>query len=146
MLASWVQQAAFEPPATIAIAKGRPIAKLIPAAAVAISIVPEDKSLMKRFAGRKGGEDPFAGVATMDSPGGVPILSDALGWRSEAGQHLRLRRRSRNPHRPSPSAPAREAWPLPSAWKWIPLRSRIRCDRRNSNCSPHGQVLPNVIL
>ncbi|MBC8108721.1 MAG: flavin reductase [Anaerolineae bacterium] len=84
MLASWVQQAAFEPPAiSIAIAKGRPIAKLIrQSGLLAVSIVPEnDKSLMKRYArGVKDGEDPFAGVAVSQSPAGVPILSGALGW------------------------------------------------------------------
>src|SRR5215210_5720932 len=48
MLASWVQQASFEPPAiSIAIAKGRPIGNLIrESSRLAISIVPEhDKSL-----------------------------------------------------------------------------------------------------
>jgi flavin reductase (DIM6/NTAB) family NADH-FMN oxidoreductase RutF len=84
MLASWVMQASFEPPCvSIATAKGRPIIELIRrASCFAISIVPEgDKTLMKRFArGFKDGEDPFAGVATSASPGGAPILSDALGW------------------------------------------------------------------
>lgn len=84
MLASWVQQASFEPPTiSIAIAKGRPIAGLIRASSMlAISIIAEnDKSLMKRYArGTKDGEDPFADVAVQQSPLGVPILSDALGW------------------------------------------------------------------
>jgi 3-hydroxy-9,10-secoandrosta-1,3,5(10)-triene-9,17-dione monooxygenase reductase component len=84
MLASWVQQASFEPPTiSIAMAKGRPIGTLIRASArLAISIIPEhDKSLMKKYArGMKDGEDPFAGVAVSQSPTGVPILSDALGW------------------------------------------------------------------
>lgn len=84
MLASWLQQAAFEPPAiSIAIAKDRPIADLIrKSLLLAVSIVPEnDKSLMKRYArGVKDGEDPFAGVAVSQSPAGVPVLSDALGW------------------------------------------------------------------
>src|SRR5688572_10656191 len=64
MMASWVQQAAFDPPAvSIAMAKGRPIARLIHASKrMALSIIPEvDTSLMKRYArGVKEGEDPFA--------------------------------------------------------------------------------------
>jgi len=84
MLASWVQQAAFNPPAiSVALAKGRPIADLIRASnRLAISIIPEnDKSLMKHYArGVKEGEDPFAGVATQRLASGIPILSDALVW------------------------------------------------------------------
>jgi len=84
MLASWVMQAAFEPPCvSVAIAKGRPITELIRRRShFALSIVSEgDKTLMKRFArGFKDGEDPFAGIATSKSPAGIPILSDALGW------------------------------------------------------------------
>ena len=84
MLASWVMQASFEPPCiSIAIAKGRPIVDLIRRTShFAISIVPEgDKLVMKKFArGFKEGEDPFAGVAAIKSPGGAPVLSDALGW------------------------------------------------------------------
>ena len=70
MLASWVQQAAFEPPAlSIAIAKGRPIGGFIRASGkLAISIVPKgDTSLMKRYArGLHDGEDPFAGVSVLE--------------------------------------------------------------------------------
>lgn len=84
MLASWVQQAAFDPPAiSIAIARGRTIGNLIRTSSrFAVSIIAEhDKALMKRYArGMKEGEDPFAGVPTSTSPGGAPILSDALGW------------------------------------------------------------------
>lgn len=84
MLASWVMQAGFEPPCvSIAIARGRPIIDFIRRSGrFAVSIVAEhDKTLMKRFArGFKEGEDPFAGVETSQSPSGVPILNDALGW------------------------------------------------------------------
>jgi flavin reductase (DIM6/NTAB) family NADH-FMN oxidoreductase RutF len=84
MLASWVMQAAFEPPClSVAIAKGRPIIQLIRRVShFVLSIVPEgDKTLMKRFArGFKEGEDPFAGISTSKSSAGVPILCDALGW------------------------------------------------------------------
>ncbi len=83
MLASWVQQAGFEPPAvSIAIAKGRPIAQLIRSSKrLALSIVPnEDKSLMKHYARLKPGDDLFAGVKHQSAPSGLPVLSDALGW------------------------------------------------------------------
>jgi flavin reductase (DIM6/NTAB) family NADH-FMN oxidoreductase RutF len=84
MMASWVQQAAFEPPAvSIAMAKGRPIARLIGASKLmALSVVPQDDtSLMKRYArGVAEGEDPFAGVETFTTPGGVPAMKSALAW------------------------------------------------------------------
>src|SRR5207248_2071384 len=53
MLASWVQQAAFDPPAlSVALAKGRPIADFIRGSRkFALSIVPQDdSSLMRRYA------------------------------------------------------------------------------------------------
>jgi 3-hydroxy-9,10-secoandrosta-1,3,5(10)-triene-9,17-dione monooxygenase reductase component len=84
MMASWVQQASFEPPAvTVAMAKGRPIADLVRASKrFALSVVPEgDTSLMKRYArGVKPGEDPFARVETFDTPGGLPVIKSALAW------------------------------------------------------------------
>ena len=84
MLASWVQQAAFEPPAvSVAIAKGRPIAELIRASSVfALSIIAkDDTTLMKKYArGVKDDEDPFAGVHARPGALGAPILTDALAF------------------------------------------------------------------
>jgi flavin reductase (DIM6/NTAB) family NADH-FMN oxidoreductase RutF len=84
MMASWVQQAGFDPPAvSIAMAKGRPITEMIRASGrLALSIIPEgDSSLMKRYArGVKPGEDPFAGVETIQTPGGIPAMKSALAW------------------------------------------------------------------
>jgi flavin reductase (DIM6/NTAB) family NADH-FMN oxidoreductase RutF len=83
MMASWVQQASFQPPTvSIAIAKGRPISELIRASRrLALSIVPQgDKTLMKRYAKAKPLDDPFAGVNTQPAPSGVPILADALAF------------------------------------------------------------------
>jgi flavin reductase (DIM6/NTAB) family NADH-FMN oxidoreductase RutF len=84
MMASWVQQASFDPPAvSIATAKGRPIMELIAASKMlALSIIPDgDSSLMKRYArGVKPGEDPFAGVETFHTPGGIPVMKSALAW------------------------------------------------------------------
>src|SRR4051812_20135302 len=84
ILASWVQQASFDPPAlSIALAKSRGIGDAIRASKrFALSIVPEeDKSLMKHYA-RPIAEDvdPFAGVRTIETPGGIPALADALAW------------------------------------------------------------------
>jgi 3-hydroxy-9,10-secoandrosta-1,3,5(10)-triene-9,17-dione monooxygenase reductase component len=83
MMASWVQQVGFDPPAiSLAIAKGRAITDLIRASnRLALSIVPDaDKSLMKHYARLKPDDDPFRGVKTTPAPSGLPILSDALGW------------------------------------------------------------------
>ncbi len=84
MLASWVQQAGFEPPAiSIAVAKGRPIVDLIKTAKVfALSVAPEgDTTLMKRYArGIKPGEDPFEGVETVATPAGAIAIRSALAW------------------------------------------------------------------
>ena len=84
MMASWVQQAGFDPPAvSIAMAKGRPIADVIVASKMfALSIIPDgDSSLMKRYArGVKPGEDPFAGVETIQTPSGIPAMKSALAW------------------------------------------------------------------
>ncbi|HEY7090363.1 MAG TPA: flavin reductase family protein [Tepidisphaeraceae bacterium] len=83
MLASWVQQAGFEPPTvSVAIAKGRPIADFIRSSRrLALSIVAnDDKGLMKHYARLKAGDDPFAGMRTEPSPSGLPVLTDALAW------------------------------------------------------------------
>jgi flavin reductase (DIM6/NTAB) family NADH-FMN oxidoreductase RutF len=84
ILASWVQQASFDPPAlSVAMGKQRGILESIQVSKqFALSIIPEDdKSLMKHYA-RPIAEDadPFAGVRVIDSPGGLPLLADALAW------------------------------------------------------------------
>jgi flavin reductase (DIM6/NTAB) family NADH-FMN oxidoreductase RutF len=84
MMASWVQQASFQPPTiSIAIAKGRPIGQLIKRTMhLALAILPEDDTtLMKRYArGVKPGEDPFAGVGLIVLSNGVPAPRGALGY------------------------------------------------------------------
>jgi flavin reductase (DIM6/NTAB) family NADH-FMN oxidoreductase RutF len=84
MLASWVQQASFQPPTvSIAVGKGRGIVELIKAGKVlGLSVVPEgDTALMKRYArGIKEGEDPFAGAQIMTTPGGAIVMKQALAW------------------------------------------------------------------
>ena len=84
MLASWVQQAAFDPPAlSVALAKDRPIYPLIrESKRFALSILGEhDTALMKKYArGIDPGQDAFEGMRTVESAGGIPCLGDALGW------------------------------------------------------------------
>jgi len=84
MLASWVQQVGFDPPAiSIAVAKGRPIVDLMKKAPVfALSIAPEgDTMLMKKYArGIKPGDDPFDGIETFTTPGGAIAIQSALAW------------------------------------------------------------------
>src|SRR4051794_35753026 len=74
IMASWVQQSSFEPPAlSIALAKGRPIGEAIKASKqLALSIIPEDdKSLMKHYARPIPDDaDPLAGVRVIQTPGG----------------------------------------------------------------------------
>ena len=84
MLASWVQQAAFDPPAlSVALAKDRPIYPLIrESKRFALSILGEhDTALMKKYArGIDPGQDAFEGMRTVKSAQGIPCLADALGW------------------------------------------------------------------
>ena len=85
MLCSWVQQAAFDPPAvSLAIAKDRPIRPAILATRrLAISVLAEgDMDLMRRFARpRPGpGDDAFDGAETIAAPSGLPVLARALAW------------------------------------------------------------------
>jgi flavin reductase (DIM6/NTAB) family NADH-FMN oxidoreductase RutF len=84
VMVSWVQQAGFDPPAiTVAISRQRHVIPAIRGdGRFALSIVSQDDtSLMKRFArGVPDGADPFEGVATRRSPGGLTVLVNALGF------------------------------------------------------------------
>lgn len=84
MLASWVQQASFDPPAvTVAVAKERHVGPALKATRVfALSVLGEgDAPLMKKYArGVNEGEDPFLGMRTAESSGGVTYLADALAY------------------------------------------------------------------
>ena len=73
MIASWVQQASFEPPTlSLALEKSRPMAKTILAAKnFALSILPEeDKTLMKHYAKPFEDANPFKGVRTRANTSG----------------------------------------------------------------------------
>jgi flavin reductase (DIM6/NTAB) family NADH-FMN oxidoreductase RutF len=84
MMASWVQQAAFHPPAvSVAIGKDRPIREFVGrGSAFALSILGEhDTPLMKKYArGMDPGADPFQGVNVIETPARQPVLADALAW------------------------------------------------------------------
>jgi 3-hydroxy-9,10-secoandrosta-1,3,5(10)-triene-9,17-dione monooxygenase reductase component len=84
MMASWVQQASFDPPAvTVAVAKGRPAATAIHQnQRFVLSILAEgDKEILKKYArGIAPGEDPFAGVATIETAVGTPALGNCLAY------------------------------------------------------------------
>jgi flavin reductase (DIM6/NTAB) family NADH-FMN oxidoreductase RutF len=84
MLASWVQQAGFEPPAvSVAVAKERSVGPVLKErGAFVLSVVGEgDTGLMKKYArGVRPGEDPFAGMRTALTAGGATYLADALAY------------------------------------------------------------------
>lgn len=80
-LASWVQQAGFEPPAvTVAIQQDRDVNALLrDCEHFCLSVIaPSSTALIKHFArGFDPGADPFVGVATALSASGVPYLTAA---------------------------------------------------------------------
>jgi len=84
MLASWVQQAAFEPPAiTIAVNKSRYLhGWLSLGSSLAISLLGETQKQMLGHFGK--GFDPgtpaFSGLAISRTPSGLPVLTDSTGW------------------------------------------------------------------
>jgi 3-hydroxy-9,10-secoandrosta-1,3,5(10)-triene-9,17-dione monooxygenase reductase component len=84
MLASWVQQASFEPPTIVfAVGKDRAVRLMLTAdARVAVSVLGKgDHVLMKRYArGVAEGEDPFSGVETGTTPAGATYLAGAAAW------------------------------------------------------------------
>ena len=84
MMVSWVQQAAFDPPAvSVAVHKERPMRQAVRASGrLALAVVPEgDTSLMKKYArGIPPGQDPFDGVDVIRTPGGLTVPAAALAW------------------------------------------------------------------
>jgi len=84
MLASWFQQAAFEPPmVSIAVNKTRPIASLITdSKAFCLSLFhTNQKELFGHFArGFKPGEDPFDGIALERKTTGSAVLAKAMAY------------------------------------------------------------------
>jgi flavin reductase (DIM6/NTAB) family NADH-FMN oxidoreductase RutF len=99
MVASWVSQASFNPPGfTLAVARDRAVEGLLHAGApFALNLLAagREKELMKRFLKPFApGADRFAGLVMEESPGGQPVLPEALAWleatvvqRMECGDH-----------------------------------------------------------
>jgi flavin reductase (DIM6/NTAB) family NADH-FMN oxidoreductase RutF len=84
MLASWVMQAGFAPPAvTVAVAPGRDLLDAIDRGLpFVINILGDSqRPLLARF-GRPpaAGEDPFADIVMQRAAGDAPVLAGSAGW------------------------------------------------------------------
>jgi flavin reductase (DIM6/NTAB) family NADH-FMN oxidoreductase RutF len=99
MLASWVQQAGFDPPSlTVAVNAKRYLNEWLKAAPrIGLNLVGDGQHAFLKHFGR--GFEPdqpaFDGIATTDSPLGLPILTEALGYlegtitsHMSAGDHI----------------------------------------------------------
>ena len=99
MVASWVSQAGFQPPAvSVAVARDRAVEGLLHVGdRFALNVLAAGRELgpMKQFLQPfSPGSDRFAGLDLQRSPGGQPVLPDALAWleatvvqRMECGDH-----------------------------------------------------------
>jgi flavin reductase (DIM6/NTAB) family NADH-FMN oxidoreductase RutF/flavodoxin len=102
MVASWVSQASFSPPGfTVAVAKDRAVETLLHVGdRFALNVLAQgrENGPMKRFLQPfVPGEDRFADMELEESPGGQPVLPEALAWleatvsqRMECGDHWLL--------------------------------------------------------
>ncbi len=84
MLASWVQQCAFEPPLlTVAIKEGRYIGRMLAdGAALTINVLDESQTDMVVHFGRgfEPGAAAFDGLEVRGRPGLPPVLSESLAY------------------------------------------------------------------
>jgi flavorubredoxin/flavin reductase (DIM6/NTAB) family NADH-FMN oxidoreductase RutF len=102
MVASWVSQASFTPPGfTVAVAKDRAVEALLHVGdhfALNVLAAGRESGPMKQFLKPFApGADRFAGLELERSPGGQPVLPEALAWlearvqqRMECGDHWLL--------------------------------------------------------
>lgn len=97
MLASWIQQSAFDPPMiSVAVKKGRPIESLIDQSGhFVVNILSDNPGPMFKHFGKGFGpdDDAFAGLAVTDYAAGV-IIPDQVAWlackvraKHDAGDH-----------------------------------------------------------
>jgi len=97
MLASWIQQVAFEPPMIcMAVKRGRAIESVIDAAGTfVVNLIGQDnRALFQRFARSPApGEDPLKGMNVQQRQAG-PVLADCIGHlackvtaKHQAGDH-----------------------------------------------------------
>jgi flavin reductase (DIM6/NTAB) family NADH-FMN oxidoreductase RutF len=99
MVASWVSQASFSPPGfTVAVAKDRAVEALLHVGdgfALNVLAAGRESGPMKQFLQPfSPGADRLAGLELEHSPGGQPVLPEALAWlearvsqRMECGDH-----------------------------------------------------------
>ena len=83
MLASWVQQAAFEPPTvTFAVAKERHISAMLSIGSpVVVNILEKGQGkLIGHFSKVEPDTNPFAEIATALAPSGQPYLTEAIAY------------------------------------------------------------------
>lgn len=84
MLASWVQQASFEPPViTVAVHKKRYLNDWLKTGSqIAVSLIGESNGdYLKHFGkGFEPGEPAFKGLEVAKSPAGMTVLTDTLGY------------------------------------------------------------------
>lgn len=84
LLASWVQQAGFDPPmVTVALGRDRYVADWVAESGrfVLNQLRAGDKHLLKHFARGFGPDEPaFTGLDLIDDARGGPVLVDALGY------------------------------------------------------------------
>lgn len=99
MLASWIQQASFEPPqVTVAVNKSRYLIDWLQTGSPVTlnQVMKGDNRLFKQFGkGFEPEEEAFADVDTVASSNGLPLLTDALASleghvvsQMEAGDHI----------------------------------------------------------
>ncbi|KEF41683.1 MAG: flavin oxidoreductase [Cyanobium sp. CACIAM 14] len=115
MVASWVSQASFSPPGfTVAVAKDRAMESLLHVGDVfALNVLAagRESGPMKRFLRPfSPGADRLAGLELEASPGGQPLLPEALAWlearvsqRMECGDHWLIYAEARCGHLLDPS-------------------------------------------
>ena len=84
MLASWVQQAGFNPPSvTIIVGKGRPIESFLTIGSPVVINIAEkgNGKIIGHFAkGFAPDVDPFDGLETATAPSGQPYLTEAIAY------------------------------------------------------------------
>lgn len=99
MLASFIEQAAFNPPLiSFAIGRERPMLQAIEAAGLfGVNILGKDNHAILRAFVKPDGEDPFAGHELVENSHGVPQLAEVVSFlvckpvnRIEAGDHWLL--------------------------------------------------------
>lgn len=92
ILASFVQQAGFEPPSVVvAVGRNRAVRRIIAESGhFVLSVMGNDsKASLKRFwKGVPEGADPFEGLSTRNGTMDVPILEDAIGYMECANRQI----------------------------------------------------------